>query len=81
MPKTLPTLLTVQQAADQLQFSGDAIYRLIHSGALTACRLGGAIRISQDDLNAFIKAGRGVRIRPHRKNTKTKDAFLARESK
>ena len=66
MPKALPTLLTIRQAADQLQFCDESVRRAVVRGDLIAHRVGGAIRISQADLDAFVKAGRGVRIKPHR---------------
>ena len=65
MPKALPTLLTIRQAADQLQFCDESVRRAVVRGDLIACRVGGAIRISQADLDAYIAKGRGVRIRPH----------------
>jgi excisionase family DNA binding protein len=58
-------LLTVPEVAAQLRFHHDSVRKLIHRGLITAHRIGGAIRVSQDDLDAFVRQGRGVRIRPH----------------
>jgi len=67
MPKkSLPSLLTVRQAAAQLQLCHEAVRRAIWKGQLTACRVGGAIRISQVDLDDYIARGRGIRVRPQR---------------
>ena len=67
MPKALTSLLTVQQAADQLQLCADTIYRSVWRGDLVAHRFAGAVRIAQSDLDAYVARGRGVRVRPHRK--------------
>jgi excisionase family DNA binding protein len=67
MPKTLTSLLTVQEAANQLRLCPDSVYRVIWRGDLTAHRFAGAVRISQADLDAYIARGRGIRIRHHRK--------------
>ena len=67
MPKALTSLLTVQQAADQLQLCADTIYRAMWRGDIVAHRFAGAVRISQADLDNYIAKGRGIRIKPHRK--------------
>ena len=66
MPKTVTFLLTVQQAADQLQLCHDTIRRAVWRGDIVAHRLAGAIRISQADLDAYIARGRGIRVKHHR---------------
>jgi excisionase family DNA binding protein len=67
MPKA-PSLLTIQQAANQLQLCHDTIRRAVWRGDIVATRLAGAIRISQADLDDYIARGRGIRVKPH-KNT------------
>jgi excisionase family DNA binding protein len=66
MPKTLTSLLTVQEAADQLRFCPDTVYRAVWRGELVA-RFAGAVRIAQSDLDAYVAKGRGIRVKPHRR--------------
>jgi excisionase family DNA binding protein len=66
MPKPLTSLLTVQQAANQLQLSHWTVRDAIWRGELTATRLAGAIRIAQSDLDDYVAKGRGIRIKHHR---------------
>jgi excisionase family DNA binding protein len=59
MPEhSLPTLLTTEQAAGALQVSTKTILRWISSGDLIAHRLGHQWRISQSDLENFIRMRR-----------------------
>jgi excisionase family DNA binding protein len=67
MPKALTSLLTVQQAADQLQLCADTIYRAVWRGDIVAHRFAGAVRISQADLDAYIARGRGIRVKHQRR--------------
>lgn len=41
-----------------LRISRRTLRRLVHSGALGAFRIGGAIRIAQSDLDTFLAASR-----------------------
>jgi excisionase family DNA binding protein len=67
MPKASTALLTIQQAADQLQLCPDTVRRAIWRGVLVAHRFEGSIRISQADLDDFVAKGRGIRVKPHRR--------------
>jgi excisionase family DNA binding protein len=67
MPKTLTSLLTVQEAADQLRLCPDTVYRAVWRGDIVAHRFAGAVRIAQSDLDAYVAKGRGIRVKPHRR--------------
>ena len=55
---TLPPLLTISQTAEHLQVSTKTIRRWIDSGELIAHRFGRQWRISNADLQAFIRIRR-----------------------
>ncbi|MBC8338700.1 MAG: helix-turn-helix domain-containing protein [Rhodospirillales bacterium] len=55
---TLPSLLTIAQTADVLQVNARTIRRWIDSGDLVAHRLGRGFRISEADLQTFIRTRR-----------------------
>ena len=55
---TLPNLLTIKQAAEHLQVSSKTLRRWIDTGDLIAHRLGRQWRISETDLQTFIRMGR-----------------------
>jgi len=55
---TLPNLLTIEQTAKVLQVSSKTVRRWIDAGDLIAHRLGGQWRISETDLQSFIRMGR-----------------------
>jgi len=57
---SLPALLTIAQTAEQLQVSTKTIRRWIKSGDLIAHRFGHQWRISNTDLQTFIKMRREV---------------------
>lgn len=48
-------LLTVKQAASRLNVSTKTIYRLMNWGKLRKLKIGGATRISEDELNAYLE--------------------------
>ena len=48
--------LTVDEVAEQLRLSKSAVYSLIHKGLLPVFRFGGAIRVSQQQLDEFIQS-------------------------
>jgi len=54
----LPTLLTISQTADFLQVSTKTVRRWIEAGDLVAHRIGHQFRISEPDLQTFIKMRR-----------------------
>ena len=53
-------LLTVQDTAERLKVSGKQIRRWIKAGDLVAYRLGRQIRISENDLELFLRQRRGL---------------------
>ena len=55
---TLPNLLTIEQTAKVLQVSSKTVRRWIDTGDLIAHRLGRQWRISETDLQTFIRMGR-----------------------
>ena len=55
---TLPNLLTIEQTAEHLQVSSKTLRRWIDTGDLIAHRLGRQWRISETDLQSFIRMGR-----------------------
>ena len=54
----LPTLLTIGQVAEQLLVSTKTVRRWIKSGDLVAHRFGRQWRISESDLQTFIRTRR-----------------------
>ena len=56
----LPTLLTIDQTAKHLQVSTKTVRRWIEAGELVAHRFGRQWRISESDLQAFIRMRRKV---------------------
>jgi len=48
-------LLTVQLVKERLNVSQAHVYRLIERGELSSHRIGKSIRISEEDLEAFLK--------------------------
>lgn len=55
--------LTVLDVAARLGLSRTCVYQLINSGQLKACRFGvdgGALRVSEEDLAAYIESRRGT---------------------
>jgi excisionase family DNA binding protein len=49
-----PSFFTVAKVADRLQVSTRTVRRWIASGELKAHKLGGVVRISDEDLRAFL---------------------------
>ena len=59
MPKaTLPSLLTLDQTAEVLQVTTRTLHRWIDTGDLVVHRIGRQLRISDPDLQAFIRVRR-----------------------
>ena len=52
--------LTVAEVAGALRVSRMTVYRLVHSGAMEALRIGGAIRVPEAALGDYL-AGAGFR--------------------
>ena len=53
-----PCLLTVRATADRLQVAEKTIRRLITAGELPTHRIGGCVRVSEDDLLVFLSRAR-----------------------
>lgn len=51
-----PSLLTIQEVAEQLKISEDTAQRLTKRGEIPAVRLGRAVRVRPEDLEQYIKA-------------------------
>ena len=49
------TLITVNEAAKHMSISPKTIYRLINRGHLTRIKIGAATRLSEDEVNAYLK--------------------------
>ena len=56
----LPTLLTIEQVAATLQVNPRTIRRWIEADYLVTHRFGRGYRVSETDLQAFIRLGRQV---------------------
>jgi excisionase family DNA binding protein len=54
----MPTLCTVDQAAERLNTTSRFVRRLIAERRIAFVRLGRHVRIAEDDLEAFIAGGR-----------------------
>lgn len=73
MSATGLSLMTVKQAADQLQISESCVYALIENGKLACHRIGigrGTIRISDLDLENYLQSCRHcefVKVNPPRR--------------
>ncbi len=48
-------LLSIQETADRLSVSQKTVYRLINWGKLRKVKIGGATRISEDELNEYME--------------------------
>ena len=53
-PNPLPRLLAVADISDLLRVSTKTVHRWIERGDLRVHRLGRSVRVSQDDLDAFL---------------------------
>ncbi len=58
-PSRLPRLLTVKEAAQLLHVSTRTINRWRLDGMLPFLKLGRLIRIAENELEAFMRSGRG----------------------
>jgi excisionase family DNA binding protein len=50
-------LLTVNEAAERLKVNPQSVYRWIEAGKLKAFKIQGIVRITEEQLDNFIKAG------------------------
>ena len=47
--------LTIAEVAGVMRVSKMTVYRLVHNGELPAVRVGRSFRVSEDDVNEYIK--------------------------
>jgi excisionase family DNA binding protein len=47
--------LTIAEVAAVMRVSKMTVYRLVHNGELPAVRVGRSFRVSEDDVNEYIK--------------------------
>ncbi|HET7350604.1 MAG TPA: helix-turn-helix domain-containing protein [Marmoricola sp.] len=47
--------LTVAEVASVMRVSKMTVYRLVHNGDLPAVRVGRSFRVSEDDVNEYLK--------------------------
>lgn len=68
------TVYTLQECAEILKCTRQSVYNFIRAGKLPAAKIGNIYRITDDDINAFLDAGRLETIRRNekRKNGKSK---------
>ncbi len=67
--------LTVAEVAAVMRVSKMTVYRLVHNGELPAVRVGRSFRVSEDDVNEYLRSSffdagwTAVRCRPARHST------------
>ena len=56
-PETSPTskFLTVAEVASMMRVSKMTVYRLVHNGELPAVRVGRSFRVTEDDVNEYLR--------------------------
>ncbi len=52
--RAAPRLLTVRATAERLQVAEKTVRRLVDAGDLPTHRIGGCVRVSEDDLLVFL---------------------------
>jgi len=57
LPFPVQRLLTIHQAAAELNCSPRTVWRLISAGSLRMVRLGRAVRITRESIEAFVARG------------------------
>jgi excisionase family DNA binding protein len=63
-----PRLLRVMEVAERLQISRSKAYELIESGAMPHYRIGGSVRVAEEQLQAYLES---VRREPEPPRTAT----------
>jgi excisionase family DNA binding protein len=48
-------VLTVAEVASMMRVSKMTVYRLVHSGELPAVRVGRSFRVTEDDVNDYLR--------------------------
>lgn len=61
------TLYTVRDVAELLKLSERKVYDIVSSGKLSAYKIGGSIRVSEEDLLAYLEDSRLVTRRTRRR--------------
>jgi excisionase family DNA binding protein len=54
-PRAAVAFLTVAEVAALMRVSKMTVYRLVHSGELPAVRVGRSFRVSEEDVNEYLK--------------------------
>jgi excisionase family DNA binding protein len=49
------TFLTIAEVAAKMRVSKMTVYRLVHSGELPALRVGRSFRVTEDDVNEYLR--------------------------
>jgi excisionase family DNA binding protein len=49
------TFLTIAEVAARMRVSKMTVYRLVHSGELPALRVGRSFRVTDDDVNEYLR--------------------------
>ncbi|MGZ5405070.1 MAG: helix-turn-helix domain-containing protein [Nocardioides sp.] len=52
---TDPKFLTVAEVAAMMRVSKMTVYRLVHNGELPAVRVGRSFRVTEDDVDAYLR--------------------------
>ncbi len=50
-----PKFLTIAEVAGMVRVSKMTVYRLVHSGELPAVRVGRSFRVSEDDVDEYLR--------------------------
>jgi excisionase family DNA binding protein len=50
-----PKFLTVAEVASMMRVSKMTVYRLVHGGELPAVRVGRSFRVTEDDVNEYLR--------------------------
>ncbi|MBS41767.1 MAG: excisionase [Nocardioides sp.] len=50
-----PKFLTIAEVATMMRVSKMTVYRLVHSGELPAVRVGRSFRVTEDDVNDYLR--------------------------
>lgn len=50
-----PKFLTIAEVASMMRVSKMTVYRLVHNGDLPAVRVGRSFRVTEDDVNDYLR--------------------------
>jgi len=51
----VPKFLTIAEVASMMRVSKMTVYRLVHSGELPAVRVGRSFRVTEDEVNEYLR--------------------------